>query len=182
MSTDHLPARRRAGTLLALGTVALLGAGCASGADGTSDVTVSDARTPEPATDDMAAAYLTLDNRGDGDDALVAAATDQAGEVELHETVVEDGVATMGEIDEIPLPAGETVELTTGGLHVMLIAPEPLAQGDAYDLTLELAEAGSMEVEVEVVDAADGAGEHDDHDHDDHDDHDHDEDHDDDEG
>ncbi|GEM_PF-1142507 len=156
--------------LALLAALAVLGAACAQGSPA---ISVANARTPEPAMADLAAVYLDLANDGDGDDALVAAETDHAADVELHETVVEDGVATMGEIEEIPVPAGETVELTTGGLHLMLIDPEPLAPGDAFDLTLELAESGTMDVEVEVVDAAEAGG-HNGADHGDHDDEGHD--------
>lgn len=58
---------------------------------------------------------------------------------------------TMREVDEIAIPAGETVALEPGGYHVMLIdLAGPLTVGDTIDVTLEFREAGTVVVEAEV--------------------------------
>ncbi|QBI19942.1 copper chaperone PCu(A)C [Egibacter rhizosphaerae] len=123
-------------------------------------VTVDEPTTPEP-TGPHAAVYATL--TADQNDALIGASSPVADSVELHETTVENGVASMAELDEIPLPEGESVILQPGGLHLMLLEPEPLQQGDRLAITLEFAEADAMEVEVPVVATADMPDHHDDH-------------------
>jgi copper(I)-binding protein len=65
------------------------------------------------------------------------------------------GTMTMQQVTEIALPAGETVTLQPGGLHLMLIGlAEPLELGDTFDLTLDFAEAEDVTVSVEVRDEA----------------------------
>ena len=62
---------------------------------------------------------------------------------------------TMQEVAAIALPAGETVSLEPGGLHVMLLdLPEPLEAGEEFELTLTLEDGEELVVGVEVRDEA----------------------------
>lgn len=98
------------------------------------------------------AVYLQLENRGAQDDRLLAAATDLAAQVELHRTHVHaSGAASMSAQPAIDLPAGRTVELAPGGLHIMLIdLQRALEQGTTFTLTLRFEHADPLVVEVEV--------------------------------
>lgn len=99
------------------------------------------------------AAFMTLHNTGTTDDRLVAAATDVAQRVELHEHVeVSDGVMQMTEIEGgIPLPAGEMHEMVRGGDHVMLMGlTGPLEQGEEIMVTLVFEHAGEVVVTIPV--------------------------------
>lgn len=108
------------------------------------------------------AGYLTLTNTGAEEDRLVAATGAIAERIEIHETVVTDGVARMRPLDGLALPPGETVALEPGGLHLMLLGlTAPLAEGERVPVTLSFEEAGDIEVELHVE--AMGAGE--DHSH-----------------
>lgn len=97
------------------------------------------------------AAYMTLRNAGAAADRLIAAATPAARTVELHTHVREGEVMRMRPVRDIALPAGQTVRLRPGGLHVMLIGlTEPLQQGREVPLTLRFAEAGEVTVQLEI--------------------------------
>lgn len=62
-----------------------------------------------------------------------------------------DDMMTMVEVDEIEVPAGETVMLKPGGYHIMLMElAEPLEAGSTIELTLEFHESGSQKVTFEV--------------------------------
>lgn len=100
---------------------------------------------------DHSAVYMTITNKGDADDTLVAAAADVA-MTELHESMEhEDHTVSMEHLHEVPIPAGETVVFEPGGLHIMLMdLNEELAAGDTFQLTLTFAEAGEVVVEVTV--------------------------------
>ena len=51
----------------------------------------------------------------------------------------------------IELPAGQTVELKPGSLHVMLFdLKQPLKEGDSFPLTLAFEKEGAREVTVRV--------------------------------
>lgn len=125
------------------------------------------------------AAYMILHNEGSEADRLLRAEAAVAAAVELHTHVMEGDVARMRRVDEIELPAGESVALAPGGLHVMLIGlATPLQAGETFPLTLVFERAGTLEVTVEVRAAGRESGgqghshghshgdEGDDHDHD----------------
>ena len=66
--------------------------------------------------------YLTITNHGKADDALISASADFAGRVELHEMLMDGDVMKMRERKAgIAVPAGSTVMLKPGGLHLMLM-------------------------------------------------------------
>lgn len=71
---------------------------------------------------------------------------------EIHETTMgENDMMSMREVGRIDLPAGETVVLEPGGLHVMLMMlPEPLVTGESFTATLVFENAGEVEVDVEI--------------------------------
>ncbi len=104
------------------------------------------------------AAYMTITNPGPEDDRLVAARAPFAARVELHRHLMENGVAMMREVEGgIPAPAGETVTLEPGGLHVMLMGLSgPLAEGETATLTLVFEKAGEIVVEAPVRSVAPG--------------------------
>ena len=118
------------------------------------------------------AAYMTITNTGETDDTLVAATTNVSEAVELHTMSMEDGVMRMRQLEGgVPLPAGETVKLEPGGLHVMLIGlNDRLAKGETFAMTLTFENAGQLEVEAIVRDSRGSEGhEHNDmhgHEHD----------------
>jgi periplasmic copper chaperone A len=65
-----------------------------------------------------------------------------------------DGFAMMGmrEIEALDVPAGETVSLTPGGHHLMLLElADDLVPGETFEMTLEFAASGELTVTVEVL-------------------------------
>ena len=86
----------------------------------------------------VAGGYVVIANGGEEDDRLVAAGTDAAGRVELHEMVMDGDVMRMREVEGgIPVPAGGTVALRPGGLHLMLMdLAGPMPAGETRDVTL----------------------------------------------
>jgi copper(I)-binding protein len=98
------------------------------------------------------AAFMAITNETDSDDRLVAARGDAAQRIELHTHVMTDGVARMMEVEDgIPLPAGETVMLERGGLHVMFMGLNgPFKAGATVDVTLVFENAGEIEVAIPV--------------------------------
>jgi copper(I)-binding protein len=98
------------------------------------------------------AAYMTIANAGAEDDRLVAARAPFAARVELHTHLMENGVARMREVEGgIPVPAGESVTLQPGGLHVMFMGlSAPLHEGDTASITLVFERAGEMAVDAPI--------------------------------
>ena len=135
----------RALILLALGAASSAAAGPLTVTDAWIRATPPGART--------AAAYLTIANAGAAD-RLVGGTTSVARTLEIHTHLDERGLQRMVRLAELSLPAGETVRLAPGGLHLMLLdVSAPLAAGASVTVSLHFAAAGTLEIEVPVVDA-----------------------------
>ena len=107
-----------------------------------------------------AAAYLTITSSGTAD-RLLGATTPAAGAVEIHAHVAEAGLQRMVRVEELTLPAGESVRLEPGGLHLMLIGIAlPLVPGTNVAFALRFETAGTVEIELPVVDARAGGATH----------------------
>ena len=101
--------------------------------------------------------YLKLVNNGAAD-RLLSASVPISASVELHSMRMEGDVMRMRQVDAIDIPAGQTVVLKPGGLHLMFIGLKaPLAAGQRFPMKLKFEKAGEVAVEV-VVDAAASAG------------------------
>ncbi|MBU8543582.1 MULTISPECIES: copper chaperone PCu(A)C [Roseomonadaceae] len=101
----------------------------------------------------VGAGFLTLRNSGAAD-RLVAARADIARTVELHTHIRDGNVMRMRPVEAIDLPAGETVTLAPGGLHIMLIdLKQALRQGESVPVTLVFEKAGEIQVTLEVQSA-----------------------------
>lgn len=100
------------------------------------------------------AIFLTLTNIGTADDALLGASSDKATMTEIHESFVDeaDGTMQMRKVSDVVVPAGGNLELKPGGYHVMLIdLLAPLVEGETFDITLQLKNAGAVVVPVTVT-------------------------------
>lgn len=98
------------------------------------------------------AGFLTLTNRGKAADRLIAVESPAARKIELHRSLMTDGVASMQRQDQgIPLPAGQTVTLAPGGYHVMFIGLAKTQKGgDKIPATLVFQGGTKMKVEFDV--------------------------------
>ena len=101
------------------------------------------------------AAYFTIVNGGTAADKLVSASSPIADKVELHRTANENGVMKMLPVDSVPVKAGGKAVFKPGGYHVMLLGLKaPLAEGQAFPLTLTFEHAGKIDVTVKVLKSA----------------------------
>ena len=83
---------------------------------------------------------------------LVEVRTEFAARAELHEMTMDGQVMRMRRVDGIDLPAGEQVNLATGGYHVMLFGlKRQLKEGESVELTLVLQDAAKKRQEVKVA-------------------------------
>lgn len=97
------------------------------------------------------ALFMTLVNRGGKDNALVRAESDAAQAVELHTHVMDQGVARMRQVPDIPVAAGGRTELRPGGLHIMLIGLKaPLAEGGKVAVTLRFRDGAAQQLTLPV--------------------------------
>ena len=94
---------------------------------------------------DRTVAYLTLDNNGNVPITLDRVTSPQFAAVEMHATILDDGVAGMQALDAVTIAEGSSIVFGAGGRHMMLIAPrEPLRAGDTVTLELHHDQPGLL--------------------------------------
>lgn len=100
----------------------------------------------------VAGGYLTLTNDGGMVDRLVSISSSLSERVEIHESAVSNGVASMRPVPNgVEIGAGETVELQPGGMHIMFMKPSRfLKAGEWFAAKLTFEQAGTVEVEFAV--------------------------------
>ncbi len=91
-------------------------------------------------------------NHGATDDRLIGAQSPAAASAMVHESKVDaSGVATMSHLPALDIPAGATVKLERGGLHIMFMGlSAAMAEGDSIPVTLIFEKAGPVDVEFKV--------------------------------
>lgn len=107
----------------------------------------------------VSAIYLRITNNGAADIRLVSASTTVAAVAQIHETVVENDVASMSELTEgVIIPAGQTVELRPGGIHIMLTnLQSSLIEGNTVAVTLTFDTGDTVTVDAAIqMDAPSG--------------------------
>ncbi len=116
-----------------------------------------------PPTAQVLGAFMHLHNTGDTLITITGASSPACAAVEIHRTVIEDGVARMIPQPSLQLDAGEHIDLAPGGYHLMLIQPQqPLQAGATVTIELQLGDGGSQSIQAQV---RKGMGEMGGHDH-----------------
>ncbi|WP_295813555.1 copper chaperone PCu(A)C [uncultured Nitratireductor sp.] len=110
--------------------------------------------------------YLVIENTGTDDDTLVSLASPRAGKVEVHTMEMNNDVMVMRPVEGgLAIPAGETVTLEPGGLHIMFMQVEKgFQEGETVPVTLEFERAGKVDLELKAGPARGGMS-HSGHDH-----------------
>lgn len=105
------------------------------------DIAVVDPWVREgPPTARVLGGFMTITNAAAKDDALIGVSSPDFNMVELHQTVMEDGMGKMIPQEKIVVPAGSEVALKPGSYHLMLMmAKRNFKAGDEIkaELTFE---------------------------------------------
>ncbi len=98
------------------------------------------------------AAFMKLENHGGKDVSIVDVKTTlPVARVELHRTMMADGMMKMIQQEKMPIAAHGSLVLKPGSWHVMLIGPEKVpVEGEKVGLTLVLSDGSEQEVTATV--------------------------------
>lgn len=125
---------------------------CGQGQGAKPQIEVTNAWARPTRGDAPGAVYVSIENKGDGDDRLVSVMTDEAAMAMIHQTELSNGVARMRMAGEINVPAGEHIEMVPGGTHIMLEGLRaPLRTGSSFQMVLKFRESGDEKVTVKVA-------------------------------
>jgi periplasmic copper chaperone A len=125
--------------------LACLLAACGGGASAplvAHDVRVTAAR---PGTS-MSAGYLDLSNPGSEPVTITGVSSPEYARVDLHETVIENGVARMQGVGELVVEPGETLHFEPGARHLMLMQ----RRGDGQGVTLQFWSGDTLLLSVDA--------------------------------
>ncbi len=98
------------------------------------------------------AAFMTLENHSGSDVSLVGVSTSlPVARVELHRTLMADGMMKMVQQKEMPVAAHGSLELKPGSWHIMMIGPQKVpVEGDSIHLTLRFSDGSEQKVMTPV--------------------------------
>ncbi|MEU6258691.1 copper chaperone PCu(A)C [Streptomyces sp. NPDC047043] len=131
-------------------TGALALAGCGGSGDDRPELAVSASYMPQPVTEEMAAGFFTVANKGGAKDELTSVTSGAAGSVTMHRTVGQ----TMEEVESLDVPAHGQLVFKSGGNHLMFEnLKRKLKQGATVTVELHFAKSGPIKVEMPVKSA-----------------------------
>ncbi len=105
--------------------------------------------------------YFLLENHTTETHELIAAVSDTAEAVEIHESRMKGDVMQMQRLESVSLGPDAEVAFEPGGLHIMLIGlNRELNTGDQIELTLQFRNFDDLTVQVPVQDAPADPDEH----------------------
>lgn len=130
--------------VLALSTGLTL-AGCSS-SDSGPELKVIGAFMPQP-VNDMAAAFLVVQNHGGSADRLTSVTSPLSDDVTIHETKNQ----AMRMVTSFDVPAGGELDLERGGNHIMFMKlKQQPKQGEKVSVELHFEKAGPIKVDLPV--------------------------------
>lgn len=101
------------------------------------------------------AAFFVIKNNSDKDIAITSANSDIAEKNELHTHIKENEMIKMMKIEKLVVPAKSSLELKSGGDHVMLMGlKKELKVGDEISLELSFSDGDKKSIKVPVKDLA----------------------------
>ena len=84
------------------------------------------------------------------------ATSEAASRIEIHQSVISNEVARMKKREKVSIPAGETLILAPKGMHLMLLEPAALSEGDEVQIELQFDPGKWLEVRAPVRRAPSG--------------------------
>ena len=104
-----------------------------------------------PATVPVRAGYMTVHNAQTQTVSIISIRSNAFASVEIHQTITQDGLMRMEPVPILTIEADSTVQLTPGGLHLMMINPtEPTKPGDSLEIVIEFDDGSTQHLDMIV--------------------------------
>lgn len=99
----------------------------------------------------MRAGYVKINNPASTAKKIVGIQSPAFEKVEMHESLMADGMMKMEQLPDIEIPAKAMVEFKPGGKHMMLISPlKTLKLGDQVEISITFGDGSSQSTLLEV--------------------------------
>jgi copper(I)-binding protein len=98
------------------------------------------------------AGYLSIHNSSAISVSVVAIRSDGFASIEVHRSVMHDGMMRMEPVDRLTIEAGTSLQLAPGGLHLMMMHPvEATRPGDDIEVILQLDDGSEQRLMMKVI-------------------------------
>jgi copper(I)-binding protein len=98
------------------------------------------------------AGYLSIHNSSAISVSVVAIRSDGFASVEIHRSVMQDGMMRMEPVDSLTIDPGTSLQLAPGGLHLMMMHPaEATRPGDDIEVILQLDDGSEQRLMMKVI-------------------------------
>ncbi len=99
----------------------------------------------------MRAGYLTIENDSNRAINIIAVESEVFTQVDIHESIEKNGMMSMQPLSHLIVPAGATVKLAPGGIHLMMMQPKiALKPGDRVDISLRFESGDTQTMHMTV--------------------------------
>lgn len=117
------------------------------------DLDISDARIKNlPPSVPVRAGYMTIHNSAANSVSIVSVRSDAFASVEIHQSLMKDGMMHMEPAGELKVDAGATLQLAPGGLHLMMMQPlQPTRPGEEIEIFLQLHDGSEQQLMMKVI-------------------------------
>jgi copper(I)-binding protein len=104
-----------------------------------------------PPTIPVRAGYMTIHNAQTHAIDIIAIRSDAFASVEIHQTIMLDGMMRMEPVPALTIEPDSTVQLAPGGLHLMMMHPtNPTKPGDVLEIIIELDDGSTQTLNMTV--------------------------------
>jgi copper(I)-binding protein len=105
-----------------------------------------------PPTMAMNAGYFSLSNHSDKGIVLVSADSPAYESIEIHQSQLEDGIASMRMLKSLAIESHGQVQFESGGLHLMMRKPvSNMSLGDRFAVQLHFDDGSAVDFEMQVL-------------------------------
>jgi hypothetical protein len=98
-----------------------------------------------PPTVLVRAGYMNIFNPGSKAVSIVSVTSDAFKNIEVHQTIVQDGLVRMEQVQDLTIEPNSQLNLQPGGIHLMMMHPtEITSPGDKIQVTIELSDGSQQ--------------------------------------
>ncbi len=117
------------------------------------ELDITDARIKNlPPTVPVRAGYMTIHNPSQVAVSIVAIHSEAFASVEIHRSVMQDGMMRMDLVEALEIDADTSLQLAPGGLHLMMMQPvEPTRPGEHIEIILQLSDGSKQSLKMKVI-------------------------------
>ncbi len=99
----------------------------------------------------MRAGYMTIHNPGETAVTIQSIRSDAFASIEIHRSVMQDGMMRMDPVAALSIAPGESVQLAPGGYHLMMQPLQATRPGQEIEIVLQFDDGSEQRLTMTVI-------------------------------